>query len=156
MTLNENHRRAILAAFRTIDKLLEDVENAQASAASPFSRIFNDLTPTQQQVIGDYVAGIRARMTDALKALATSVKPPATSAASWAIQTALAFAQITVQEIAPSRLNGYGPLDEEASTLIGRLNADLERSIRRLPRRLQSCRSCHVCLQTHPQRLHVT
>ena len=131
MTLNENHRRAILAAFRTIDKLLEDVENAQASAASPFSRIFNDLTPTQQQVIGDYVAGIRARMTDALKALATSVRPPGT-AASWAIQTALAFAQITVQEIAPSRLKGYGPLDEEASTLIERLNADLERSIRRL------------------------
>ncbi len=131
MTLNENHRRAILAAFRTIDKLLEDVENARASTASPFSRIFNDLTPTQQQVIGDYVAGIRARMTDALKALATSVKPPGT-AASWAIQTALAFAQITVQEIDASRLNGYGPLDEEASVLIERLNADLERSIRRL------------------------
>lgn len=131
MTLNENHRRAILAAFRTIDKLLEDVENVRASAASPFSRIFNDLTPTQQQVVGDYVEGIRARMTDALKALETSVRPPET-AASWAIQTALAFAQITVQEIAPSRLRGYGPLDGEASVLIERLNADLERSIRRL------------------------
>jgi len=115
VTLNENHRRAILAAFRTIDKLLEDVENAKASAASPLSRLFNDLTPTQQQVIGDYVA--------------TSVKPPGT-AASWAIQTGLA--QITVQEIAPSRLKGYGPLDQEASILIERLNADLERSIRRL------------------------
>ena len=131
MTINENHRRSILAAFRTIDKLLEDVDNAKATAVSPFSRLFNDLTPTQQQVIGDYVAAIRSRMTDALKALGATLDPPRT-AASWAIQTALAFGQITVQEIAPSRLRGYGPLDGEASVLIERLNADLERSIRRL------------------------
>ena len=131
MTINDNHRRAILAAFRTVDKLLEDVDNAKATAASPFSRLFNDLTPTQQQVIGDYAAAIRSRMTDALKALGATVDPPRT-AASWAIQTALAFGQITVQEIAPSRLRGYGPLDDEAFVLIERLNADLERSIRRL------------------------
>ncbi len=131
MTVNDGHRRAILAAFRTIDRLLQEVEKARVSAASPFSRVFNDLTPTQQRAIGEHVAAIRLCMTDALKALGATIRPPQT-AASWAIQTALAFAQTTVQEIDPVRLTGYGPLDKESSGLIERLNAELEEAIERL------------------------
>jgi hypothetical protein len=131
MTVNDGHRRAILAAFRTIDRLLQETEKARLSAASPFSRVFNDLTPAQQQAIGEQVAAIRARMNDALKALGATVRPPQT-AASWSIQTALAFALTTVLEIAPARLKGYGPLDKESAGLIGRLNAELEEAIERL------------------------
>lgn len=129
--LNDNHRRSLLAAFKQIDRLMRDIETATASTASPFAGFFADLSPAQQQVIADYVAHSRAQMTDAVKALGIRLRPP-DNPSSWAIQTNLSFAQIAVQEIDPSRLTGYGPLGPEAAALVARLNADLERGLRRL------------------------
>jgi GTP-binding protein EngB required for normal cell division len=129
--LNESHRRAISAAFRHIDGLLADVEAASSRVQSPFSRFFGDLSPTQQDVVADYVAQIRARMMEVLTALGISLRPPE-SPASWAIQTNLSFARITVQEIDPSRLTGYGAVGPEAGSFVARANADLERILQRL------------------------
>jgi GTP-binding protein EngB required for normal cell division len=129
--LNDNHRRAITAAFGQIDRLLADVEAASARALGPFSRFFGDLSPTQQGVVADYVAQIRGRMMEVLAALGISLRAPQ-SPASWAIRTSLSFAKVAVQEIDPSRLTGYGSLGPEAAYFVERANADLERSLERL------------------------
>jgi GTP-binding protein EngB required for normal cell division len=129
--LNDNHRRSLSAIFRQLDRLLRDVEAANAAARSPFSRFYADLSPAQQQVVEDYVGHLREQIQEAMRALDVALPTP-DSPASWSIQTALSFARIAIQEIDPSRLKGYGPLAPEASETIRRLNGDLERTVRRL------------------------
>ncbi|HTO87045.1 MAG TPA: dynamin family protein [Thermoanaerobaculia bacterium] len=129
--LNENHHRSLRSAFKHIDKLLADAQAAWAGPGSPFATHFPDLTPTQQRVIADYIARVRDQMADSCRALGISLEPPRV-AASWSVQTAVSFAQIAVAEIAPSRLEGYGPLDRETTGVLERLEADLERTLQRL------------------------
>ncbi len=129
--LNENHRRALTAAFQHLDKLLTDVEAASAATRSSLSEFVADLSPTQQQVLADSVSQLRSKMTDALKAMDIRIQIP-DRPASWAIQTGLSLARITVQEIAPKKLLGYGPLGDGTLALIGQLDADLERGIGRI------------------------
>lgn len=129
--LNSNHQRSLLAGFHHIDELLADVEAAANASASPFGTRFDDLSPVERQVVLDSVASIRQRMVSAVQAIGMSLPPPRT-AASWAIQTGLSFARITVQEMDPKRLEGYGTVGPQAAALLERLNADLERSMTRL------------------------
>lgn len=129
--LNSNHERSLLAGIRHIDELLAEIESAATAGDSPFARRFDDLSPVERRVILDSVAALRGRMTSALLALEMPTPPPGT-AASWAIQTALSCAQITVQEMAPSRLAGYGPVGPDAARLLEVLNSDLERTLKRL------------------------
>jgi GTP-binding protein EngB required for normal cell division len=131
VSINDNHRRSIAAAFRYIDGLLVDVETTAVSAASPFSRFYPDLTSAQQGILADYIARIRKQMLDVLERLAIPVEPPR-NPATWSIQTALSFARLTIQEISPEKLRGYGALDERAAAGLARLEADLDRTIRRL------------------------
>lgn len=129
--LNPNHRRSLVAGFRHLDELLADAESSANTSPSPFAKQFNDLSPVERRVVLDSVAGIRDRMVSAVRAIGVALPPPRT-AASWAIQTALSFAQITVQEMDPKRLAGYGDVGPEAADLLRVLNADVERSLRRL------------------------
>jgi len=129
--LNDNHRRVLLATFRHIDELLASVETACAGSSSPFARQFADLAPTQRRVVEDYTTHLRARMAEALRMLGIGIEPPRI-AASWAIQTAISFAQIGLQEIAPERLSGYGALDGDSAATLRSLEADLDRAMRRL------------------------
>ena len=129
--LNSNHRRSLLAGFHHIDDLLGDVESSANTSDSPFAKRFNDLSPVERKVVLDSVAAIRERMASAVRAIEVALPAPRT-AASWAIQTTLSFAQITVQEMDPKRLAGYGTVGPEAVELLQSLNSDLERNLKRL------------------------
>ncbi len=131
MPLNDNHRRVLANALRHIDGILVDIETAASSAGTPLGRFRSDIAPAQQQVIADHVAHIRRRMLEVLAKLEIPVEPPR-STSSWAIMTALSFAEIAVHETSPSRLQGYGALDPGSADAIASLEADLERSLRRL------------------------
>ena len=87
--------------------------------------------PAQQKVIADYLGLVRARLVGALDALGIPIEP-ARNSSSWAIMTTLSFAEIAIQDVSPGRLVGYGPLDEKAARAIEQLEADLERTLRRL------------------------
>jgi GTP-binding protein EngB required for normal cell division len=131
LAINENHQRAITAAFKYIDGLLVDVETTAVSASSPFSRFYPDLSPAQQGVLADYIARIRGQMLEVLRRLGVAPEPPR-NPATWSIQTALSFARVSIQEISPGKLLGYGPLDEKTAAGLERLEADLDRTLRRL------------------------
>ena len=129
--MNDNHRRVLTATFVQLDHLIRDVERAASSRQSPFSDIAPDLEPAQQQVVGDYLERLRERLLEASQGLGLRLAKPRV-AASWAVQTSLTFAEITIEETSPSRLRGYGPLTEEDQRLIQRIQGDLDRIVRRL------------------------
>ena len=131
MGLNQNHRRVLLATLRHVDDLLAQVEAAAADTRSPFSQTIQDLSPPERRVVVEHVATIRARMADGLRAL--GIPPPRAGVnASWAIRTSLALAGVALADAAPSRLQGYGPLDDAAATEVDAIEADLDRSLQRL------------------------
>ncbi len=131
--LNESQGRALASALAYIDRLLLDVEAIASAAASrsPFSHYAADLSPTQRQVVADSLARIRARMAEALESLGVPTDGPRVSA-SWAVQTTLTCAEVTLDDVAPPRLRGYGELSPETAAAVERVEADLARSLRRL------------------------
>ena len=131
--LNDNHRRALRATLEQIDKLLTDAEHSATATVTPFAHVLPNLTPVQQRVLGDYVAELRERMVSAAKALGLALRTPSVRA-STAITTDLNFAEIAIEEVAPSRLRGYGELDHDTALLVECLEADLTRAVQRLRR----------------------
>jgi GTP-binding protein EngB required for normal cell division len=129
--LNENHRRALVVALAHIDGLLADAERAASEPPSPFAQIASDLTPAERDVLADYIAEARTRLTDAARTLDLSLTPPRVSAVA-AIQTNLSFAEIAIAEVEPRRLRGYGDVGEEAARLVERVEGDLGRSLQRI------------------------
>jgi len=130
--LNPNHRRVLSNTLAYLEELLVKVETITAGAASgsPFSAYRSDLKPIQQTVIADYLADIRARMTDAIKLL--HVASPERTSATWALRVTMESADIALAEVRSSRLQGYGELPAEAALAVEEYLADLARRLRRL------------------------
>jgi len=131
MGLNENHQRALLSALSYADDLLTRAEAATGGARSPFSTIVPDLSPAELNFVVEQVATIRSRMAEALQELDIQLPRPSIKA-SWSIQTSLTFARITLANVTPSRLKGYGEMDDATAVEVERLEGDLDRSLQRL------------------------
>ena len=135
--LNENQQRAFRAAFRRIDELLIQIENAVTGEPSPFAGISSDLAPADRRAIIDRVAHVRHQMVDALNRLGVSPPTPE-AAASWVIETAATFAELAIEEVTPSRLRKYGRLDPATIQAIDHVEQELRGAIRTLPLRRKS------------------
>jgi hypothetical protein len=82
----------------------------------------------------DRVANVRCRMVDGLRRLGIAPPDPE-AAASWVIETAATFAELAIEEIAPSRLRKYGRLDPATIRVITLVEEELRAAIRALPAR---------------------
>jgi GTP-binding protein EngB required for normal cell division len=132
VALNENHRRALVAGFGSIDKTLREIEaNIAAASASPFATYAVDFTAVEQRTISDYVGRARAQMVDGLRSVGIELRPNRSSVRG-PIQTGLTFAGIGIDELAPSRLKGYGGIDDASRVALERTLADLARTLRTL------------------------
>ena len=109
-SLNDNHRRHILHAFITIEERLADLETliVQSETPSPLSPQVRDLSPTECRVVRDHFARIRAAMTTHLKDLEIPLEIRWKSLR-WSIETNLIHLQVTVADMGPRQLAGYGP-----------------------------------------------
>jgi hypothetical protein len=85
-----------------------------AAPPSPFSHYVNDLSPTEAKVIQDAFARIRTALLAHLKECEIPLQVRPTSLR-WAIQCAISSISITVEELRPSKLRGYGELSPEAA-----------------------------------------
>jgi GTP-binding protein EngB required for normal cell division len=132
-SLNESHKRHLLAECQHADKLLSDIEAILTAAASKaaFPRYRSDLSPRQAKVIQDYIARIRAQMVHALKAF--DLQPPEPSfEAVHSIRTILTFLDIAFTELRPKYLRGYGEVPESAEPELHGLAEELEAIVARL------------------------
>jgi small GTP-binding protein len=94
-SLNENHRRHLLASCVYVDRLLADIDTivATADSASPFARYVNDLSPALARVVRDYLTRLRTDMLRVLEqhhAMPESPRISAVHAIRTALDTALA------------------------------------------------------------------
>lgn len=109
---NEAQSRRLLTSSNHIDKLLVDVEQILSSAsADGFPKYKNPVSPVQAGVIRDYIKRIRQQILRVLSDLEIPL-PEAQFDSIHSIRVVLQFVEIALEEIAPSKLHGYGTVPE--------------------------------------------
>ncbi len=125
--LNENHRRHLLASCRYIDRLLSEIDEivTAADSQSPFARYANDLSPTLKKLLHDYFVRLR---TDMLRMLERHDAIPDADriSALHAIRTALGFVDISIEELKPQYMRGYGTVPEALEPELNGLAEELK------------------------------
>ncbi len=131
--LNDNHRRILASTLTCLDELLVAIETTVSGAAarSPFSPYVPDLSASELHVLPDYVAEIRSRMAEMADALGLAVAR-FTVPTSRAIDVRLMSADITLAEICPEKLRGYGASTAAGAAAVEHFRAELSRVIQQL------------------------
>ena len=134
LSINDNHRNSLLAGVKYIDGLLAGALSGLAGTAEDgaiFATTVPDATPVQRKVIAAHVAHLRAGLRDLLAASAIPVRPP-TLGGLWNLRSALIAIDITLEELGPSTLAGYGELTPEAAAGLSALQAQIRTRIAEL------------------------
>ena len=119
--LNDNQKRSVRAIYHAIDDTLIDVLDLLDSTryVSPLSQMTNDAKPEQFAFVADQAERIRSRIRDALATQNIPIAPPLRSTV-WSARTEILMALVTLEELAPRRLQGYGNVSPpDAQTLNG-------------------------------------
>jgi hypothetical protein len=132
-SLNPNHQRRLSLTCRYIDKLLADMGSSLNISASKlaFPQYFADLSPTQRQVIEDYIDRIRTQLVRALDGQGIE-RPAADIPVSRSLHANLSFVDIAVEELKPEYMSGYGEVSGPAALELNRIAGDLQRLVRQL------------------------
>jgi len=138
--LNEHHRRRLLVSCQYIDRLLSEIESLLHSASSRavFPRYRVDITTDQRQVIEDYIARIRAHLLRLLERQGIPYQTPGIPATR-AIHSSLSVIQISVEELNPRHLRGYGAVPEAAAAQLKPVVAELQELVASMNRYVVRC-----------------
>ena len=125
--LNQYQQRRLSVTCRYIDKLLSDIEAVLWASASksPFPKYIPDISPAQRRVIEDYIARIRSRLVRTLESQDISIEPPSIPATR-ALSMALTFVAISIEELRPRYMRGYGEVSPTAATELNGIVGELE------------------------------
>jgi GTP-binding protein EngB required for normal cell division len=131
--LNEAQQRRLLSHAKYADELLSDVEailNASESK-SIFPKYVSDVSLTQAKLIRNYIVRFRDQLARVMDGLGIVHAGPAFGSVH-SIRTTLAFVRISVQEMAPHYLRGYGEVSENVLPQLQGLCVELEGLVERL------------------------
>jgi hypothetical protein len=131
--LNEHHRRRLLVSCQYIDRLLSSIENAIAdNALTAFPRYIKDMSDQERDNVREQVAKLRTQLLDFLRRWGIGIPEPAISARH-SIETSLGYIEISVEELKPRYLRGYGmvpaPLVEDLTTSVEELQRAVKTTI---------------------------
>lgn len=136
-TLNEHHRRHLLASCQYIDRMLSDIDNIVTATEtdSPFGRYVPDLSPVLKKLLRDYFARLR---TDILRVLTRHDAMPGGQLVSavHAIRTTLGFVDIAIVELKPEYMKGYGAVPDALAPEINGFVEELRSVVRALDQAL--------------------
>ncbi len=132
ISLNESQKRAVLFGLLDLHRRMADLEAllAHGPDPSPFSQYVNDLSPTEAKVVRDYFGRLRSRMLICLEEAGIPLEVRRTSLR-WGLQCGMSFLSIAVAEISPSRLRGYGPMNDAGAEAVVKIQQELDRLIDR-------------------------
>jgi hypothetical protein len=113
--LNDNHRRRILTSLQYADKLLQENLRALLPGARPlFAGCIQDLSPAKVRLVESYARKIREQMSKLLAQC--GIQPPPPSAyASGKLRTGITSLDLTLEDIYPEKMRGYGKMDAAAA-----------------------------------------
>jgi hypothetical protein len=144
--LNDNYKRRILTSLQYTDKLLEDGLHALAPGAKPlFSGFVQDLSAAETRCVENYARKIREQMGKLLERCHIELSVPAIPS-SGKLRTGLNSMDLTLEDIYPEKMRGYGKIDAAAARdlswnlqEIRRLITEKVRSLRTWIRTLPVC-----------------
>jgi GTP-binding protein EngB required for normal cell division len=150
-SLNSNHERRLSVTCRYIDKLLADMESILSISSSKlaFPQYTSDLTSTQRRVIEDYITRIRAQLIRVLDGQHIE-RPPADIPVARSLHSTLTFVDITVEELRPEYMRGYGEVPPQAAVELNSIAGELQGLVRELDQYLK--RSTGENLQQRPKK----
>jgi len=126
--LNPLHKNALLVTFLHIESRLGEMEHllAQGGRRSPLNQYVHDLSPTEAKVVENYFARIRSTMVTCLEehGIPLEVRPVSVRGC---LQTSLLSLSISVAEVSPNRLRGYGELDEAGREEVLGIQQEMDR-----------------------------
>ncbi len=113
--LNDNYRRRILTSLQYADKLLTESLHVLAPGARPlFTGFAQDLSPSEARCVESYTAKIREQMGRLLESCGIERSSPAMPS-SGKIRTGLISVDLTLEDIYPEKMRGYGKMDAAAA-----------------------------------------
>lgn len=113
--LSHNHKRRILTSLQYADKQLDASLHSLAPSSQPlFSGYIQDLSPARARYVECYAEKIRRQMTRLLEKCDIEVPSPSTSAMG-RVRTSLTSLDLTLEDIHPEKLRGYGKIDPAAA-----------------------------------------
>jgi hypothetical protein len=135
--LNEAHQNRILITLMDLRRQLERVEDAmlQPAKLAPFFEHDNDLSPEQSKAILECFARLRAALLKATEKLQMPVEVRRTTL-SWELQCLLTHFQISLVEIGPKQLRGYGEVGKPAIDVIQEVQKELGQLVDQLAARV--------------------
>ena len=124
--LNEAHQNRILITLLDLRRQLERVEDALLRPAklAPFFEHDNDLPPERTKAILQCFSRIRTALLEAAQTLDLPVEVRRTSL-SWELQCLLTHFQISLVEIGPKQMRGYGEVGKPASDVLQQVQQEL-------------------------------
>ncbi|MCZ7567360.1 MAG: dynamin family protein [Ardenticatenaceae bacterium] len=129
--LSENHARRVLATVKYVDELLVQLQHLGRGEISVFEGITVDLTPAQAGYVLDTLTAIRQRLLETLERCGVTL-PASRQTVTWAMQVMLTMVDISLSEMRPESMRGYGALDTGYAVAIDAAIEDLSRLIARL------------------------
>jgi predicted GTPase len=132
-SLNSNHERRLSVTCRYIDKLLADMESILnvSSSKLAFPQYTSDLTSAQRRVIEDYITRIRAQLIRVLDGQSIE-RPAADIPVARSLHSTLTFIDITVEELRPEYMRGYGEVPSQAAVELNSIAGELQVLVRQL------------------------
>ena len=136
--LNEHQQRGLIVTCQYVDRLLGELERGfiEAQSNSPFSRYVNDLAPAEQRLVHDYIARLRTQLLRLLdgQGLSPALRPVSLR---HSILTRLTYVDVSVEELKPQYMKGYGEVAPEAATALNGIVEELHGTIGQLMRYLK-------------------
>ena len=113
--LNDTYRRRILTSLQYADKLLTESLHALTPGTRPlFSGYAQDLSPAEARCVENYTVKIREQMGRLLTSCGIERSSPAMPS-SGKIRTGLISVDLTLEDIFPEKMRGYGKMDAAAA-----------------------------------------
>jgi len=134
-TLNEHHRRRLLVTCQHIDGMLSELEAVlnQSASKSAFPKYIDDIPSVRQRRIEERIARVRVQLTRVLEDQGIPPPIPFVSA-SHAVHVSLRFMNVSVEELRPKYMRGYGEVPVEAANDLNGIADELQETIRELER----------------------
>jgi GTP-binding protein EngB required for normal cell division len=116
-----------------VDQLLTDIETIlnTGSSTAAFPQYRPDVTPVRHQCIEDYIAQIRSRLIQVLKSTNIPIEQPKVSV-SKAVSVRLTAISISVDELRPSYMKGYGSLNSESESELNGIVGEMQAVVKQL------------------------
>ncbi len=134
-SLNESQQRHLRVSCEYIDKMLSSIENILNTSASKaaFPQYIAQISPAQRRTIEDYITRLRAQL---VRVLAGQSMPPHSPSIPdvRAISVSLSAIEITVDELKPKNMRGYGDLAPELALEFNGIVGEMEGIVSRLSR----------------------